>query len=124
MKIQKKSTLNDPTNTSDQNLYRNIDGDLTQIVQAINGNIRFGIGTSDTNGENISGQWLTIVTSGTANSASSFNHSMGAVPIGYIVTNINKGAVIYASGTSSFTLTTVNLSSTVAGTTATIFLLR
>ncbi len=126
MRIQQQSTLTAsnnivPSDTSDNNQIRNVITDITNLRLAINGNLRFGDVNSGQNGENIDGQWLTF-TSGTANVFNSLTHTVGVAPIGYIVTKLDKAAVIYASGT-SWTGTTVYLASNVQNTTATVFLL-
>lgn len=128
MRVQQQSTLNAQTSivkddVTSQNQNIGIITDISNLCRATNGLLRFGDANTGQNGENIAGQWVTFVTSGTANSAFSVNHTMGASPIGFIVTSINKGAILYTSGT-SFTPSTVNFNCTVSNTTATVFLLR
>ena len=127
MRIQQQSTLNAQTNlipsdSISQNQNSSVVTDITNLCKAINGLLRFGDCVSGQNGENISGQWLTF-TSGTSGVFSALTHTVGAVPIGFITTNINKPAFIYSSGT-SWTGSTVYLASSTTGTTATVFLLR
>jgi hypothetical protein len=122
MRIQKKSTLPDPKRTDIQDVARNIDSDITAVFQAVNGNLRFGSSGSGTNGENIAGQWVTFSTT-TANTEVAVTHSMGAIPVGFIVTNINVGGVVYTSGT-AWTTTKVYFKCSAATATITIFLLR
>lgn len=126
MRIQQQSTLNAQTNivpqdTSVQNQNQGILTDVTNIRLAINGNLRFGPGSTGTNGENIDGQWLTF-TSGTSNLTNNLSHTLGSIPVGYLVTNINKPAIIYSSGTLS-TGTTVYLCASTNNVTATVFLI-
>lgn len=127
MRIQQQSTLNAGTSivsqdTTTANQTSSVITDITNLRLAINGNLRFGDPNSGQNGENIDGQWVTFLTSGTANASFAVSHTVGVPPIGFIVTKLDKGAIIYASGT-SWTGSTVYLNSTIANTTATIFLL-
>lgn len=122
MRIQKKSTLQKINNNNKENIERNIDADLNQAFQAINGRLRLGDGTSGLNGENISGQWQTFTTT-TANTEVSVTHTVGAVPVGFIVTSINVGGVVYNSGT-AWTSTNAYFKCSAANATITVFLLR
>lgn len=119
MFIQKTTTLNQ-TNTNlvsdnlqSQGQISSIITDITNLVLAVNGNLTFS--------DNIAGSFLTITT-GTANATLAYTHSLGSIPIGYIVTSINSGAVIYTTGTGPSS-TSINLASTVANTKVTLFLI-
>jgi hypothetical protein len=127
VRVQQQSTVNAstslvPADTTSVNQASSIVTDIKNLTLAVNGNLRIGSAVSGQNGENISGQWLTF-TSGTAGVFSALTHTVGAIPVGFLVTNINKPAIVYSSGT-SWTGTTVYLASNTTGLTATVFLLR
>ena len=87
--------------------------DLTNLVLAINGNITFQ--------DNMAGVFITFTTT-TANVGNVINHTLGSIPIGWIVTKINVGGVIYLTGTGP-TSTTITLSCSASNATATVFLI-
>jgi len=101
---------------------REIDKDLNTIFTCLQGSVRFGPATSGNDGENIFGQWKTITTAG-ADTEVVVPHTCGCIPIGYLVTKINKGAVIYESGT-AWTSTNIYIKCSAATATVTLFLLK
>lgn len=90
------------------------------IKNVINGRIQFG--ATDGKNRNIDGQMVNV-TFGAANTNLSIPHSLGAIPVGYLVFRNSNGGVIY-DGTVAFDKTTITLRSTVANTVALIFILR
>ena len=102
---------------------KEIDKDLVTIVNCLQGRVRFGSGNDGSDGENMSGQWQVVADTGTANTEFSVTHTVGAVPVGYLVTKINKGGVVYDSGT-TWTSTTIYLKCTSANATVSLFLLK
>lgn len=99
-----------------------LDKDLRKLFSCIQGRVRFGSGTSGNDGENIYGQWVTFTTS-TADTEVTVPHTCGVVPVGYIKTKINKGGVIYDSGT-TWTSTNIYIKCSTATTIVTLFLLK
>jgi len=120
MKTAKQSL---PVNIETGTYAEQLDTDVKNLFLLSQGRIRFGSGTDGDRGENISGEFQVYTSNGTPNTADSIIHTLGSVPVGFIVINLDKGAVIYDSGT-AWTTTTISLKSTVASTTATIFLLK
>ena len=100
-----------------------VDNDLNNIIFALQGNLRFGDAVDGENGENVSGVWVSYTTNASANTEDAVSHSLGSEPIGFIVTNIDKGGVVYDSGT-SWTDTTIYLKCSVASANVTLFLLN
>ena len=120
MKIAKQSIYNGQV---DQNLVRSFNNDLRNVILALSGRVRFGsVGDGD-RGENISGEWQTFTSNGSADTEDTIAHTLGSVPEGFIVTNINKGGVVYDSGT-SWTSSNIYLKTSVSSATVTIFLLK
>ncbi len=109
--------------TDDKADIKEVDRDLKRIYDCLQGRVRFGNGNSDSNGENIDGQWKVISDTGTINTEFSLSHSLGSIPVGYLVTKINKGGVIYDSGT-AWTSTNIYLKCSAANATVSIFLLQ
>lgn len=103
----------------------NSDTDISNIITCLNGRVRFGPGTSGNNGENMAGQFLTITTNVTLNTESTFNHTMGAIPVGYLVLGQDKAGSLYQLATTgtAWTNTTISLKCSVASVTFKLFLL-
>ena len=76
-----------------------IDNDLKKIFLAIQGRLRFGSGTSGSKGENIGGEWLKVLTSGTLNAERGYKHNLNSQPMGYIVVSQDKNGSICGNPT-------------------------
>lgn len=128
MIVIKKSNYNasryatDPFDNSD---IINYDTDFNQVINCLNGRVRFGPGTSGNNGENINGQFLTITTNGTPDTESTFTHTMGSIPVGYIIIGQNKAGSLYQLATTgtAWTSGAISLKCSVASVTFNLFLL-
>lgn len=127
MKIAKTSNLIDSTKIEDKeasyNYLRSIDSDIESLFLLSQGRVRFGTGSDGDRGENMSGEFQVVADTGTANAEFSITHTLGTVPIGYLITKTNKGGVVYDSGT-AWTSTTIYLKCSTANTTITVFLLK
>lgn len=104
----------------------NYDTDFNQIINCLNGRVRFGPGTSGNNGENMAGQFLTITTNGTANTESTFTHTMGSVPVGYLVLGQDKAGSLYqlSSTGTKWTSSAISLKCSVSSVVFNLFLLK
>lgn len=115
----------DPDESDTKGDVRFIDKDLSVLFSCLQGRVRFGPGTSGNNGENIAGQFLTITTNGTPNAESTFSHTMGSIPVGYIIIGQDKAGSLYQlsnTGT-AWTNTTISLKCSVASVKFNLFLL-
>jgi len=103
-----------------------IDTDLTNIFNALQGRIRFGQGTSGSTGENIFGEWLTITTNAIANTETTFTHTCGTIPVGYLIVWQDKAGSIYQGPTTgtAWTSNQISLKCSVASVQAKLFLLK
>jgi hypothetical protein len=120
MKIAKQSL---PVNREPGTYEDQLDDDVTNLFLLSQGRVRFGGGTDGDRGENMSGEFQVYTSNATPDTADSISHGMGSIPVGFIVVNLDKGAVLYDSGV-AWTTTTISLKATVASTTSTIFLLK
>lgn len=124
MKTSKISTYNGPGNTDPDNWARDVNSDLETVFLCLSGRIRFGANDNIINkGENVLGQFVTYTSNSFANTEDVVPHSLGSIPVGYIVVKINKGGVIYTSGT-AFTSSNVYLKCSTTSTLVTLFLLQ
>lgn len=102
---------------------KNIDIDINNLFVALQGRIRFGTGTSGDRGENISGEFVTYTSNGSANTEDTVAHSLGSTPIGYIVIKQDKGSNVYEGGT-AWSSTNIYLKQTGTSVATTLFLLK
>lgn len=120
MYVLQQSTLNSmnpsivPANLQQQNQFSSVVTDITNLCNAVDGNITFN--------DNMAGVFVTFTTT-TANASNTVTHTLGSIPIGFITTNINVGGVVYTSSFSSWTATTVTLFCSVANATVTAWLI-
>lgn len=103
----------------------NNDTDVSNIITCLSGRVRFGSGVTGHNGENISGQFLTITTNVTLNTETTFTHTIGAIPVGYIVLWQDKAGSLYQGPTTgtAWTINTISLKCSVASVQFKLFLL-
>lgn len=123
MKIAKQSNFVGFDKVSVDDYGREVDNDLVNIFLAMQGRIRFGGGGDGDRGENIAGEFQVVADTGAADTEFSVTHGLGSIPIGFLVTNIDKGGVIYDSGT-AWTTTTIYLKCSAANAAVTVFLLK
>ncbi len=128
MIVVKKSNYNASRYAHDQydnSDVINYDTDFNQVINCLNGRVRFGPGTSGNNGENIAGQFLTITTNVTPNTESTFTHTMGSIPVGYIIIGQDKAGSLYqlANTGTAWTSSTISLKCSVASVVFKLFLL-
>ncbi len=96
----------------DQNLEKLLN-DQDQILDTVlNKGLSFG--------DNFDGVFVTFTSSATPDAENTVTHTLGKIPTGFIVTNINKASVVYANGT-AWTAANIYLKVNVASTAITIF---
>lgn len=121
MKLTKATQLN--TERDQERLILSFDNDLQKLFTAMQGRIRFGTGADGARGENIEGEFQVVSDTGSANTEFAVTHTIGAVPIGYIVIKNSKAGTVY-DGTTSWTSTTLYLRHEAANAAITVFLLK
>lgn len=123
-KISKLPILNLPDVV--RNYLRNLDSDIERLYLLTQGRVRFGTGTDGDRGENLSGEFVQFTTSGSANAENTIAHTLGSVPIGYIIIGQNKAASLYQlsdTGT-AWTSSNIYLKCDTATVTFNVFLLK
>ena len=115
MKIAKKSIKG-----------KNVDTDLNALFLAMQGRIRFGDGGDGDRGENLSGQFQSFTSHATANTEFSVAHTLGSVPVGYLVLGQDKAGSLYQlSGTgTAWTSSAIYFKCSVSSVTFLVFLLK
>jgi hypothetical protein len=92
---------------------------VQDLIRAINGSLGFGDGT---NADNIRGQWVTVTTHGTADTEFAVAHTLGVVPVGFIIMVPPKSGYLYNGGT-TWTSSNIYLKCTGTSQTVTLFIL-
>lgn len=129
MKVAKRSNfigMKDKTEEDKEKSIQyisNLDSDVRNLVILSQGRIRFGDGTDGYRGENIAGEFQSFTTSATPDNENTILHTIGSIPVGYIVLTQNKAASLYL-GTTAWTSARVYLKCNVASTAFKIFLLK
>lgn len=124
MRISKKSNLTFGRQ-DEKNYARDVDTDLRNIFN-FSTRIRFGDGATGTNGENISGQFVQFTSDGTGNTEFNVAHTIGSIPVGYLILWQDKAGSLYqgpSTGT-AWTSAQVSLKCSVANVTFLIFLVK
>lgn len=103
-----------------------MDKDLNKLFLLSQGRVRFGAGTNGNDGENIFGQWLIITTNAIANTETTFSHTCGTIPVGYIVVWQDKSGSLYQGPTTgtAWTASGISLKCSVASVQFKLFLLK
>ena len=119
MKIAKQSNNN-------RNELRAVDTDLIALFTAMQGRIRFGDGGDGDRGENIHGEFQLFTSHASANTEFSVTHTLGSIPVGYLVLGQDKAGSLYQlsdTGT-AWTTTTISLKCSIASVKFLVFLLK
>lgn len=126
MIVSKLSTQQSVNEQSLPGVLYNLNADLNSLFLCLQGRVRFGSGSTGNGGENIDGQWLQIITNVTGNTESTFTHTLGTTPIGYIVVWQDKAGSLYQGPTTgtSWTSSSISLKCSVASVTFLLFLLQ
>ena len=127
MRITKGSQVN--VGTDEEHFIgqvRALDNDVAKLYQAISGRLRLGDGTDGVNGENLAGQFQQFTSSATPNAENTIAHTLGSIPIGYIIIWKDKASNLYGSPTSGTSWTSSNFycKCDIASVTFLIFLLK
>ena len=122
MKLVKTSNLSSRKNETNQ-YEKNLDADLANLFMAFRGRVRFGSTTDGYRGENISGEFQVFTSNATPDTEDTIGHTIGAIPVGYIVLKQDKAGSLYL-GSTTWTSTNIYFKCNVASVTFTIFLLK
>lgn len=129
MKFVKKSNrqLLDFTKLDNIKAYINdLDSDVSNLQLFTQGRVSFGTGVDGERGHNISGEFQQFTSSATPDAENTIAHTVGSIPIGYIVMHQDKAGSLYQGPTTgtSWTSSNVYLKCDVASVTFNIFLIK
>ena len=96
---------------------------LEDTAKRVSGHLSFGDGTVYSRSGNIDGQWVELKTPTVADTEITVYHSLGRVPIGYLVLAQNKAGSLYTSQYASWSTSATAFKCNVASVLFTIILL-
>jgi hypothetical protein len=117
-------TFNTESSMKDQ--VRLLQVQVSKLFLMLQGRVSFGTGVDGVKGQNISGEWQEFTTSATPDAENTIAHTIGSVPLGYIVVAQNKAGSLYQmddTGT-AWTSTNIYLKCDVASVTFLVFLVK
>ncbi len=123
MIVSKKSNYTAFRISKIENYIRDLDDDISSLFTALQRRIRFGDATDGKASENIAGEFQVYTSNGTADTEDAVAHTLGSIPKGFLVINIDKGGVVYDSGT-AWTSSNIYLKVTTISTAVTLFLIK
>lgn len=103
-------------------LIKDISNDLLTLFTVLQRRVRFGNGTAN-NSENIDGEFILYTSNGVADTEDTIAHTLGSVPIGYLIMKQDKAGSVYEGGT-AWTSTNLYLKQTGTSVATTLFLLK
>lgn len=107
MRAANTQVLNEalPLEQQIQILQRQVD----KLYRALQGRISLGTGVDGVSGQNVEGEWRTYVSNGAPNTEDTLAHTVGSIPLGYIVVNQDKAGSIYQGPTTGTAWTSSNI---------------
>jgi hypothetical protein len=124
MRVANTLVLNEKRPLQEQ--IRDLQTQLDKVFDCLQGRVSFGTGVDGVSGQNIEGEWQAFTVSAGANVEFNVAHTIGSVPLGYIVISQDKAGNLYqqASTGTSWTSSQISLKSTVDAVTYLIFLVK
>ncbi len=103
-----------------------LDKDVESLFKLAQSRIRFGTASDGSQGENISGEYQLFTTSATPDAENTIAHTLGAIPIGYLIFYQDKAGDLYQGPTTgtNWSSTQIFLKCDVASVTFLIFLVK
>lgn len=107
MRIANTLNLNDTLPQPEQ--IRLLQEQLSKIFYLLQGRVSFGTGTDGVNGQNISGQFQEFTSDASANTEFAVAHTVGSVPLGYIILAQDKAGSLYQMDDTGTAWTSTNI---------------
>jgi hypothetical protein len=126
MRVSKVSSTVTFKNGKADDYVADVNSDLTGLFFALSGRLRFGNGGDGKAGENIAGEFQQFTTSATPNAENTIAHTVGSVPIGYLIFGQDKAGDLYqlSSTGTAWTSSNIYLKCSVASVTFLVFLIK
>lgn len=82
---------------------------VDKIFTCLQGRVSFGTGVDGIQGQNVDGEWQQFTTSGTPNAENTIAHTIGSIPLGYLIVWRDKAAHLYQGPTTGTAWTSSNI---------------
>ena len=124
MRVANTLVLNEQRPIQEQ--IRDLQTQVDKLFTCLQGRVSFGTGVDGVSGQNLEGEWQAFTVSAGANVEFNIAHTVGSIPLGYIVISQNKAGNLYqqANTGTAWTTTQISLKSTVDAVTYLIFLIK
>ena len=107
MRIANTLNLNEQLPQHEQ--IRLLQDQLSKIFYLLQGRVSFGTGTDGVSGQNISGQFQEFTSDASANTEFTVAHTVGSVPLGYLVLAQDKAGSLYQMDDTGTAWTSTNI---------------
>lgn len=99
---------------------------INKIFRVLQGRVSFGTGVDGVSGQNVEGEWQTYTSNAVANTEDTIAHTIGSIPLGYIVVNQDKAGSVYQGPTTgtAWTSSNIYIKCSVASVTFLLFLVK
>lgn len=126
VKISNRQLIDIKDTNKIRNYLNDIDSDVKNLELFTQGRVSFGSGVDGERGQNISGEFQEFTTSATPDAENTIAHTIGSVPIGYVIMHQDKAGSLYQGPTTgtNWTSSNVYLKCDVASVTFNIFLIK
>ena len=114
------------TNRPLQEQIWNLQTQIDKLFHVLQGRVSFGTGVDGVSGQNVDGEFQQFTTSGTPDAENTVGHTIGSVPLGYLVLWQDKAGSLYqgpATGT-AWTSTNIYVKCDIATVTFLVFLVK
>lgn len=123
MNVTNSLVLNEKQEVAEQ--IRILQQSIQKLYVCLQGRVSFGTGVDGSQGQNMQGEFQQFTTSGTPDAENTIAHTLGSVPIGFIVLWQDKAGSLYQSPTSGtdWNTSSIYLKCNVASVTFLIFII-
>lgn len=83
---------------------------IDKIIHCLQGRVSFGTGVDGVSGQNIEGEWQSFTTPAGADTEFNVAHTIGSVPLGYIVVSQDKAGNLYQQAGTGTAWTSIQIS--------------
>ena len=124
MRVANTLVLNEKRPMQEQ--IRDLQTQMGKLFDCLQGRVSFGTGVDGVDGQNVSGQFQTYTSNATPDTEDTLAHTIGSVPLGYIVFTQNKAGSLYGTASlgTAWTSSNIYLKCSVSSVTFLLFLVK
>ena len=124
MRLANSLVLNTEAPMKEQ--VRILQNQMDKLFYCLQGRVSFGTGVDGVDGQNIEGQFQTYTSNATPDTEDTIAHTIGSVPLGYIVMTQNKAGSLYGTASlgTAWTSSNIYLKCSVASVTFLLFITK